>query len=311
MVTYKFKNVSSTTYARYLIYMKNHIVPKLGKMRLQDIKAMHIQKILNDCSSGGMGASSVKHIRTIFNQALELAFKQEMIPKNWTDYTTLPKSRKVQDVVIFTREEQEKIIGALKINPIGILIRLAISTGAREGELLGLSWDDVDFKNKTINIRQALVKERKFSEDGRKVTGRENMIGAVKTLTSNRVIPIADNVCTALQKYKLIQRSFLRSNIRFDDDIPNMVFLGVTGSYWDQSNMIKHYCKFLKDLDIPYRKFHALRHTFATRIMEANVHPKVAQELLGHASVDITMNVYSHVLPEQKREAIDKIKEIV
>lgn len=311
MVTYKFKNVSSTTYARYLIYMKNHIVPKLGKMRLQDIKAMHIQKILNDCSSGGMGASSVKHIRTIFNQALELAFKQEMIPKNWTDYTTLPKSRKVQDVVVFTREEQEKIIGALKIDPIGILIRLAISTDAREGELLGLSWDDVDFENKTINIRQALVKERKFSEDGRKVTGRENMIGAVKTLTSNRVIPIADNVCTALQKYKLIQRAFLRSNIRFDDDIPNMVFLGVTGSYWDQSNMIKHYCKFLKDLDIPYRKFHALRHTFATRIMEANVHPKVAQELLGHASVDITMNVYSHVLPEQKREAIDKIKEIV
>lgn len=114
-----------------------------------------------------------------------------------------------------------------------------------------------------------------------------------------------------MQKRLAIKGFSSYNALNFGGDIPNMVFLGVTGSYWDQSNMIKHYCKFLKNLDIPYRKFHALSHTFATRIMEANVHPKVAQELLGHASVDITMNVYSHVLPEQKREAIDKIKEIV
>lgn len=310
MVTYKLKNVSSNTYARYLIYLKKHIIPSVGKIKLKELKAIHIQKVLNDCSENNMSLSSVKHIRTIFNQALELAFKQEMIPKNWTEYTTLPKKRKVEDVPVFTREEQEKIINSLEVNPLGVLIRLAISTGAREGELLGLHWSDVDFENKTITIKQALVKERTFSEDGKNITGVTNGIGDVKTMTSNRVIPIADSVCAILKKYRENQMSFIHAPDKVLP-LPTLVFTSSTGTYWDQSNMIKHYQKFLNRIGIPYRKFHALRHTFATRIMEANVHPKIAQELLGHSSVDITMNVYSHVLPEQKREAIDKIKEII
>lgn len=263
-----------------------------------------------ECSNEGMGLASLKHIRAIFNQALELAFKQEMIPKNWTDYTEMPRKRQKDEVLVFTREEQEKIINALEINPIGVMILLAISTGAREGELLGLDWKYVDFDEKIIEFKQALVKERIFSEDGRTVIRLENRISVVKTLTSNRIVPMSDRLCHVLKQYKLIQRSFIRESA-LDQDIPNLVFVSATGTYWDQSNMIKHYKKFLKDLGIPYRKFHTLRHTFATRIMEANVHPKIAQELLGHSSVDITMNVYSHVLPEQKREAIEKIKGII
>lgn len=310
MVTYKLKNVSSNTYARYLIYLKKHILPSVGKIKLKDLKAIHIQKVLNDCNDNDMSLSSLKHIRTVFNQSLELAFKQELISKNWTSYTTLPKKRKVEEVAVFTREEQEKIINALEFNTLGMLIRLAISTGAREGELLGLYWEDVDFENKTIKIKQALVKERSFSDDGREITGVSNTIGEVKTITSNRIVPIADNMCKLLEEYKLKQLSFIRGNNNVFP-IPTLVFPSSSGNCWDQSNMIKHYKKFLNKIGVPYRKFHALRHTFATRIMEVNVHPKIAQELLGHASVDITMNVYSHVLPEQKREAIEKIKEII
>lgn len=89
------------------------------------------------------------------------------------------------------------------------------------------------FENKTITINQALVKERIFSEDGRKITGRKNKIGVVKTMTSNRVILMADNLCSILQRYKLIQRSFIRESA-WDKDIPNLVFVSVTVTYWDQ-----------------------------------------------------------------------------
>ena len=173
-----------------------------------------------------------------------------------------------------------------------------------------MHWSDIDFENKVINITQSLGKKREFSADGRSVISTENAVGDLKTLHSKRVIPITDSVIDLLKKYRAKQNQF----IKLPDNteiLPSMVFLNASGGYWDNSTAIKQYRRFLKSLGIPYRKFHTLRHTFATRIMEANVHPKIAQELLGHSTVNITMNIYSHVLPEQKREAIEKIKGIV
>lgn len=310
MVTYKLKNVSSNTYARYLNLLNIHIIPAMKNVKLKNLKAIQIQNFFNDCKESGMSASAIKHVKTIFNQALECAFRENLIPKNWTEYTVLPKARSKEEVSVFTPEEQEKIIKNIPFSPLGVLIRLAIATGAREGELLGMHWSDIDFENKVINIAQSLGKKREFSADGRSVISTENAVGDLKTLHSKRVIPITDSVIDLLKKYRAKQNQF----IKLPDNteiLPSMVFLNASGGYWDNSNAIKQYRRFLKSLGIPYRKFHTLRHTFATRIMEANVHPKIAQELLGHSTVNITMNIYSHVLPEQKREAIEKIKGIV
>ena len=103
------------------------------------------------------------------------------------------------------------------------------------------------------------------------------------------------------------QRSFINDS----DIIPNIVFLNSAGHYWDESKVRVLYKNYLASIGVPYIKFHGLRHTFATRILESNVAPKVAQELLGHTNVSITTDIYSHVLPEVKREAMNKIKGIV
>lgn len=306
MVTYKIKSVSPNTYTRYLIFMNKYIVPTLGRIKLKELKSMHIQKFYNQLQDGGMAYSSIKHIHSMLNQSLDCAVRENMISKNFALYTTRSKPRTKTEVAVLTPEQQKKIIDNLPFSVVGVLIRTALATGARLGELLGLSWSDVDFENNVIHIRNGLVKENTFSEDGKKIVSHKLVLGALKTQKSKRDIPIAESIASLLKKYKLQQKKFIMVDI-----IPTLVFPSSSGALWDESNARKQYAKFLKSLDIPYIKFHALRHTFATRIMEANVHPKVAQELLGHSTVTITMDTYSHVLPEQKRDAIDKIKEII
>ncbi|MBR3280952.1 MAG: site-specific integrase [Clostridia bacterium] len=173
--------------------------------------------------------------------------------------------------------------------------------------MLGLSWEDVDLENKVIHIRNGLKKDKEFSEDGKTIVRNFLTLGSLKTPKSRRDIPINDATANLLARYKLAQRSFIND----PDIIPNMVFLNSAGHYWDESKVRVLYKNYLASIGVPYIKFHGLRHTFATRILESNVAPKVAQELLGHTNVSVTMDIYSHVLPEVKREAMDKIKGIV
>ena len=111
---------------------------------------------------------------------------------------------------------------------------------------------------------------------------------------------------TLLDTVKLKQKGFIETDV-----YPNMVFLTSKGKPFDTSSVRTQYSRLLKKCSIPYRKFHALRHTYATRLMENGIHPKVAQELLGHSTCDITMAVYSHVLPDQMKQAVEKIKNII
>lgn len=307
LTTYKLKSVKSNTYARYLSLMNNHIVPEIKNLKLKDLRSIHIQKIYNKLSENGMAYATLKHVHTVFNQALDCAVRENLISKNFSIYTVRPKQGSPQEVAVFTLQEQEKIIKNLPFSPLGVLIRTGIGTGARFGELLGLQWSDIDFKENTIHIRHGLVKHKVFSEDGKKILKHQLKLGDLKTKKSKRDIPITDDMISLLRKYKLNQRAFIKN----DDVIPDMVFLSESGTYWDESNARKLYKKYLEKIGVPYIKFHALRHTFATRVMEANVHPKIAQELLGHSTMSITMDIYSHVLPEQKKEAINKIKNII
>ena len=195
----------------------------------------------------------------------------------------------------------------MPFNPIGVLIRTALGTSARLGELLGLSWKDIDFENNIIHIRNGVVRENVFTSDGKKVETYQIVLGPLKTHKSKRDIPINNITASLLRKYKLQQRSFLRNK----NLVPTLVFPNDYNELWEPRDARAQYGRVLRDVGLPYIKFHALRHTFATRIMEANVHPKVAQELLGHSTVTITMDTYSHVMPEQKKEAMERIKGIV
>lgn len=310
---YKEKIVRPNTYARYISLTKCHIVPNLTKIKLKNLKTTHIQNIYNSCVDAGVSASALKHIHTVFNQSLDQAVREGLIFTNPAKNTVRPKPKK-KEVSVLTVKQQIKLFDSLENNTMGVLIKLAICSGARMGELLALKWNDIDFKNKVMHIRNNLTPIFNFDEDGRDVHASGKVgLSELKTESSKRDIPLTNHIVDVLKDYKKHQSDFIKL-IKKSDNVTyftDMVFLNEAGGYMTASSVRKQYKKLLESLNIPYVKFHALRHTFATRILEANVHPKVAQELLRHSTCSITMDIYSHVLPDQKRDAINKIEGIM
>ncbi len=239
-----------------------------------------------------------------------MAVKEGILSVNPARNTIRPKVTS-PDVKVLTVDQQEKIMKEVPNDTIGVLIKLALGTGCRIGELLGLKWSDIDFKNREAHINQALLYTPTFDYESNTYMYSHCELSNLKTTSSHRIIPLSDNLIAILSAYKLNQRAYICQLPENIEILPEMIFLNEKGNYLDPRSATKRYHKVLKSLGIPSMKFHALRHTFATRILEANVHPKVAQTLLGHTSCDITMNIYSHVLPDQTRDAIDRLKGII
>lgn len=310
MKTFKKTTVGETTYARYFALANLHILPFIGKMKIQDIKNIHIQNIYNTCTDGGLSPATIKHIHTILSQSFEQAINQNLVFTNPVLKTIRPPIRR-KEVTVLTVEQQEKLLSVLKNDTIGTIIKLAIGTGARLGELLGLKWENVDLEKHEIHITQGLVRTYRFDDINHKAHSDKNILSKLKTDSSQRTIPLTSSLVLALTKYKKNQNNSNKKSVKNVVAFPGLVFTNDSGHCLDESNVRKKYEIILKEAGIPYVKFHALRHTFATRILEANVHPKVAQELLGHSTASTTLDIYSHVLPNQKREAINKLEGIV
>ena len=310
MKNFKRRSVSESTYARYFSLINNYISPQIGYIKLQDVRSIHIQGVYNYCVDKHLSGSCIKHIHTVFKQSLDQAINQNLISTNPALKTIRPPVRN-KPVTVLTVEQQERLVASLKNDTAGTLIKLALGTGARIGELLGLRWEHVDFENMEIHIVQGLVRDFEFDEETHTAHAKSLKLSKLKTESSLRTIPLTNYLASVLQNYKKNQRRYMKrlgSNVMVLSDL---VFTNDSGDYLDESNARKKYAMLLQKAGIPYIKFHALRHTFATRILEANVHPKVAQELLGHSNASTTLDIYSHVLPNQKRDAIKKLEGII
>ena len=173
----------------------------------------------------------------------------------------------------------------------------ALFTGLRRGEVLALTWDDIDFENAVIYVNKALVRVRNY--DGRKEKTRLE-IGEPKTESGKRVIPMIDTLIPILKEQKK----------RAGKTDSNLVFPSESGGYIDPGNYNRKFYKIIEAAGIPKANPHSLRHSFATRALEAGVDLKTTQELLGHSSIDITANLYTHALMEHKREEVQKLKSV-
>ena len=185
-----------------------------------------------------------------------------------------------------------------------MLYIIALSTGIRKGEIRGLKWSDVDFTKGEITVNRT-ISNIAIYENG-EIVGWQLVEQSPKTKNSIRSIPLPKNVLTKLKSYKKEQnKHILYMGEAYNNH--DYVFPNFDGNLIDEKTPGRRLNTILKHIDIPPIRFHALRHTYATRLFEARVPPKTVQHLMGHSDIATTMNIYTHVMENEKLEAVDKI----
>jgi integrase len=278
-------SVRQSTYDRDTNLVNNHLKPALGRIKLKKLSPAHVQGFYRDRLDSGLSASTVHKMRAILHKALARAVVWHMVPRNVTEAVEPPQPAP-KEMRPLSPTEARRLLDAAGGERFEALYVLAVTTGMRQGELLALRWQDVDLENATISVRRTLTR------DGGRVT-----IGEPKTKKSRRSIRLTPQAKEALEEHlKLQLRDVEILGDRYDDR--GLLFATDTGAPVNPSNLRKRsFTPLLKKAGLSRIRFHDLRHTCATLLLAKGTHPKFVQELLGHATIAVTLDTYSHVIP--------------
>lgn len=308
LFNYKKDELKPTSFTRYYNLYKNYIKnTNLGKIKLQDLKAAHLQKYYKNLLKQGVSIGTINQLNGKIKTCLSEAERQEYVLKNYAKMVKLPKSQENKEIIILTKEQQEKLLETIKGHDLELLYIIALGTGMRKGEIRGLKWSDVDFIKGEITVNRTISNIAIYEND--EIVGWKQIEQTPKTKNSLRTIPLPKNILTKLKKYKKEQNE----HILYMGDAYNnndYVFPNVKGELIDEKTPGRRLNTILKHIGIKPIKFHALRHTYATRLFEAGVPPKTVQHLMGHSDITTTMNIYTHVMKNEKLEAVEKINNI-
>lgn len=303
--SYKRNSVKQKTFDQYETILRTHIIPDIGDIRLADLKTMHIQRIINKMYDSGLSHRTIEVMKIVMHAALKQAQRNKLVSENVCENVVLPR-KQPKRIRVLNEDEQTKLIAALKDNYIGRGLLFALYTGMRRGEVLALKWSDYDKNEKTISITKALSRVRTYNKDGNKTM---LTVTTPKTDTSIRTVPLIDKAVELLAEHKHKQERYMElvGDYYTDNDL---IFSSSRGDYLDPGNFNRKLNKTVKKIGIAQISPHALRHSFATRGLEAEVSLKAMQELLGHSSITVTGDIYTHILKEQKRKEISKLNDV-
>ncbi|MEK4207133.1 tyrosine-type recombinase/integrase [Paenibacillus sp. FSL R10-2788] len=297
------KRLGDETKKMYLSHINNHIKPSVcGQQELGKLNSTHIQQSITQFREKGLEESSVKKIYNIINTSLNDALiKLRIIKENPALYIIdKPKVTK-KEIVVWDADQARKFIHeSVDKSRYSFCFKLALATGMRQGELLGLRWKDVDIPNSIIRVTQTL------SHDGKTLTS------GAKTVSSIRAIAIdVDTKVSLIKLFNLIQiekKEIENEGKQYTDN--DLVICTNNGSPCSPRNLMRTYYSLLDKISVPKITFHNLRHTHATLLLLAGIHPKIVSERLGHSSVKITLDTYSHLLPTMQEDAAKSIGNI-
>lgn len=304
-------NKKPSTKERYESLYRNHIkASQLSDIRLKDISSKDIQDYYNHMIRDGKTVSIVKSLNKLLAPCIRYAYNSNLIMKDFSKAIVLPddtestKLNRTNDVKPMSLEEQKEFLKSIEGHDLEMLFITALNTGLRQGELLALTWDDVDFINNLIRVNKNIKSVAPVSKDGREKS--QIIIQTPKTRESIREVTVPSFLTLKLKQYKAKQ-SQLRLQMANQYEDNNLVFATKQGKYFDSSNILKRFKKILRDNHLEDRKFHDLRHTYATRLFELGENPKTVQYLLGHSNISTTLDTYTHVLDSMKEKAVSKL----
>lgn len=271
--------LSLKTIQGYKDYLNNRIIPYFGNIKLKDIKAYNIQQFLNSLTSE-LSTCSIKKYKALLSVMLNTAVKWQIIDFNPCVYVDLPKGKNNKVIPVFlTKEEANNLLNCLHAEDLKyqIIVRLALQCGMRRSEIVGLTWNDIDFTNNTININKTLSY----------LKGQGQIVANTKNESSKRIIYANEDlirlICTLPQN-----SNFLFNKEHIDD-------------------ITKWFNRFLKRHNLRHMRFHDLRHTHATLLISGGVNMKTVSTRLGHSSINTTLNLYTHSLNEDDKKASEII----
>jgi integrase len=293
--------VRANTFRSYKWQLKKYVRDDLGSYRLCDISPLQIQKLYSKLNREGLSSRVVRYTHSVLNNAFGQAVKWRMLASNPCSGAELPRSRQ-KEAQVLTAEEVAQFVEVLRGTRHEVLFLVALTSGMRPSEYLALQWRDIDFDTARIQVRRSLDWRRK----------REWEFTEPKTARSRRSIPIPAEVLDRLQEHRRSQaEQRLKAGPEWRDH--SLVFCDRKGEPLDRQNFLRRHLRpLLKKAEISTDlTLYSLRHSCATLMLAAGIHPKVVSERLGHSSITITLDVYSHVMPDMQIEATEKIGQVV
>lgn len=308
-------SLRESTSQSYEMIIRRHIKPHIGNIVFSSLNGNDISEFyrflynngrLN--GKGGLSNKTVENIHLVISSCVNFALKRGELIRNPLLTVKLKREGK-KEVEVFTREEQEKIIAECPNHYYGMAIKFDFYTGLRAGELLGLTWDCVNFDKNTIRVNKQVQRNKNFN----RYAETKTILGFVyntKTETSNRVIKVMPKLMNDLAEYKLKQDRLKHKLGKDYYTKLNLVFPRQDGYFTDTGTFLDTFTRIQNKLEIKHRNVHAMRHTFATRALESGMKPIVVSRLLGHASIQITMDIYGHVIPDFAEQELEKMEDI-
>lgn len=280
------------TFQSYRDEARRHILPTLGAMKLQQLQTAHVQQLYGELLDGGLSPKSVRIVHGVLHCALEQALVWNLVPRNVAGAAQPPRVTR-KEIHVFDPAQVKHLLTTAASGRWAALMALAVATGMRQGELLGLTWPDVELDAGLVRVRRQL--------------GRDGALAETKTGKGRRVIDVPPSTVAALREHKRRQNEErLLLGPEWQDH--GLVFCTHGGRPLHWRNVTREYKALLRRAGLPTLAFHALRHTAATLLLLQGEHSKVVQERLGHSTISMTLDTYSHLIPSMGRAAADKLE---
>lgn len=301
----KTKEIKSTTVVRYESTIKWHIMPyPFSKIKVKDITILNLQNFINLLADDeNTSINTVKNTLILIKNFLDYTIVLGIFPNNPADYVKVPKKEKVENTGkyrIFSADEQKLIINNLDLeDPVEQMLYIDFFTGLRRNEIRGLRWKN--YSDGTLTIAQQLVRSYNFEKDGSR-TINKNSTQDLKTESSFRTIVLPKMADNLLQKMKINSyEKHLRLGTPFNDDA--FIFSDEYLKPIEEKRANRRIQAICRKIGIEPRPLHSIRHSYATRLFEADVDIKTVQKLMGHFDYRTTLNIYVHVMDEEKEKA--------
>ncbi|MDP9315377.1 MAG: site-specific integrase [Chloroflexota bacterium] len=281
----------ASTYERYRIAVKKHLIPHLGHIQLAKLTPQHVQHLLKLKQQQDLAPTHVQRLRDILRNALNHAVKWGLVARN---VASLAEPPKVEDYEprILTPAEAQHLLEAAKGDRLEALWRVALSLGLRRGEVLGLQWDDIDWQAGTLMIRRQL-----------QYVQHKLQLTPLKTKKSRRTLPLSPVLIRVLRQHHARQlEERLWQGDRWRDQ--NLVFPSNVGTPLFPRNLLRARDALLARAGLPHIRVHDLRHSCASFLIAQGESAKTVQEILGHSDVYITLNTYTHLFEGATRQAL-------